>query len=148
VRRHRRVVGEDLGQGDPVVDGVDEQVQRELLLEPCGQQEVDELARRREVLRAAQHAGELDLAEAGRVDARGCRLVDLGVGEDDLGGRAAGVADDDRLVALAAGGERGVVGVVPRVDDVDAVGPEPLPVVDPPVLAVLHDRRQHERQPR
>ena len=144
---HGRVGGEDLRQRDVLVRRVHEQVQRQLGLEPLRQQEVDQLSGLGGVLRAAEDAGVLDLAEARRGDDAGRRGVDRRVGEHDLRRRARAVADHERPVAVTGAGERAVVGVLPRVDDLDPVGAQARPVVGPAVLAVLGDRRQQERQP-
>jgi hypothetical protein len=99
------------------------------------------------VVRAAQHAGELDLTEARGVDRRGGRSVDRRIGEDDLGGRARAVADDQRLRSVAGAGEALVVRRCPPVVDLDPVRPQARPVVAPAVVAELGDRRHQERQP-
>ena len=85
---------------------VDEQVQRQLVLERRADEEVDQLAGLGLVLRAAEHTGELDLAEARRLDDSGRRIGARRVGEDHLGRRARAVADDERPLAGRAGRRR------------------------------------------
>ena len=82
-------------------------------------------------------------------DDGGRRRGGLLLGEDHLRRRARRVRDDDRALALAAAGSRepGRVGLLPAVDDEDAVGPQSLPVALPAVLAEAGDGREQERQP-
>ena len=117
----RGVVREHRGQRHVGVGRVHEEVQRQLGLERRREQEVDELLGLVGVVGAAQDAGELDLAEARRVDDGRRGGVDRRVGEDDLDGWAGAVADDERLRAVAGAGEPLVVRLGPPVDDLDAV---------------------------
>ena len=94
--RNDRELGELVRQRRIGAGRVHEQVQRQLVLEARTDQEVDQLAGLGLVLGAAQHAGELDLAEARRLDDRGRRVGARRIGEDHLGGRARPVADDQR----------------------------------------------------
>src|SRR5438128_713806 len=79
-----------------VAHRVDEHVQRHVLLELLGDQEVEEGLAALGVLGVAQQPGVLDLPEAGPVRRPGRRGLRLRVAVDDLGGRRGGVGDDER----------------------------------------------------
>ena len=128
------------------MDREDEQVEGDLCLERLADQEVDEPSRLVGRIRAAQHAGELDLPEARLVeDSRG-GFGDRRVGEQHLDRRTRAVADDKRLGAVAGAAEALVVSLRPTVDDLYAVVDEVFPVVHPAVVAELRHGRHQERQ--
>ena len=74
-------------------------------------------------------------------------LLHRRVGEEHLGGWAAAVAHDERLGSVTGTAEPLVVRLGPAVDDLDAVGDEVLPVLDPPLVAELGNGRHQEGQP-
>ena len=95
------------------------------------------------MLRPAQHAGELDLAETRVVDDARRRFGELAFGVHHFCRRTRRVRRHDRLVA-AARLELRAVGLGPTLFDVDPVVAQLAPVGLPPFVAVLGDGRQQE----
>ena len=89
-------------------------------MEFCAQHKIDPILRQLAVLRAFEDADELDLSEAApRVDDGGCgSFVEWRFSKVDLDRRAAGVADNDGPLTLAARavGELTPIGVFPSLD--------------------------------
>ncbi len=132
-RGRLRKLHEKFGQGGVGVGGIDEHLQGDVFLERRIQHVIDEGVGQFFVRAIAQDADKLDLAEgcAGRRDVdTGWRRASVG-GVEYVGGRAGGVAHDERAVAGAGGADREAleVGFAPAAGDEDAVVAQRLPIV-------------------
>ena len=107
VRGHRRVLREHRWQRRAFHDGVDEHLERHVLLESAREHEVDEPACRLLVRRCpsripANSICRKQVSTSAAVGARFGRRV----GEHDLSGRARGVRHDERVLAVAGARRR------------------------------------------
>ncbi len=154
LRRRLCILREDLGQRRAGARRIDPHLQRDVGLERRSEHEVDPLPRQLELSGSLQDADELHLPEgrARRQHRPGGRFGRLWIGEEDLGRRTGGVADDEGPVAFtAAAAELAVVGIFPAFGHEHVVRTQVTPEVQVVVIALFtegRDGRQQEGQAR